>query len=72
MEQRTAAAPRSLSLVMVHKTPSLMELTWDRISPTQLNCILETGGLSNAGVTGQASVVGVVAPIHQKAMPAKA
>jgi hypothetical protein len=50
MEQRTAAAPRSLSLVMVHKTPSLMELTWDRISPTQLNCILETGGLSNAGL----------------------
>jgi hypothetical protein len=49
MEQRTAAAPRSLSLVMVHKTPSLMELTWDRISPTQLNCNLETGGLSNAG-----------------------
>jgi hypothetical protein len=34
---------------MVHKTPSLMELTWDRISPTQLNCNLETGGLSNAG-----------------------
>jgi hypothetical protein len=26
-----------------------MKLTWDRISPTQLNCNLETGGLSNAG-----------------------
>jgi hypothetical protein len=50
MEQRTAAAPRSLSLVIAHKTPSLMELTWDRSSPTQLNCILETGGLSNAGL----------------------
>jgi hypothetical protein len=34
---------------MAHKTPSLMELTWDRSSPTQLNCILETGGLSNIG-----------------------
>jgi hypothetical protein len=35
---------------MVHKTPSVVELTEDRISSTQLNCILGTCGVSKAGV----------------------
>jgi hypothetical protein len=68
MEQRTAAAPRSLSLVMAPKTPSFGADIGSHFTDT-IKLHFKTGVCPTQYVIGQASVVGVAAPIHQKAMP---